>query len=426
MIDIRLVREEPATVASSLEKRGAGDKKPLVEEAAKADTEWRKLKLEVDTLRHRQNELTAQIAGLKKKGSSPEEKLDEVKDIPQQIKELEARAEERRSRLTKILMGLPNVLHESVPTGKDEAQNIVVRTVGRKPDFDFEPRDHIAILAGLGMIDMERAAKVAGARFFFLKGDAVRLEHAILRYALDFLAERGFTAVEPPFMLNRASYEGVVNLDDFGPVIYKVEGEDLHLIATSEHPMVAMHGDEIMEGSKLPVRYSGLSPCFRVEAGAHGKDTKGIFRVHQFYKVEQVVFSRPEESWKIHEELISNTEQIYKDFEMPYRVVVLCSGNTGFMSAKTYDLEAWLPGQKKYREMASASNVTDFQSRRLSIRYRDKQNQPTTLVHTLNSTAVVTRTLVALVENFQQKDGSVKIPKALRPYMGKTETLSRQ
>jgi seryl-tRNA synthetase len=418
LMDIKLVRENPGAIVASLKRRGADDKVPLVEQATKADSDWRKYKTEVDRLRHRQNELTAQVASLKKKGEPIEEKLREVKDIPRKIKELEAKADESNAKLTKALMSLPNLLHESVPTGKDESESVTVRTWGEGPDFGFAPKDHIDLLTALRMVDVERGAKVAGARFFFLKGDAVKLEHAIMQFALDFLRSKGFTAVEPPFMLNRASYEGVVNLDDFGPVIYKIEGEDLHLIATSEHPLVSMHKDEIIDASLLPIRYCGFSPCFRVEAGAHGKDTKGIFRVHQFYKVEQVVFSKPEQSWKIHEELISNAEEIYQALGIPYRVVALCSGDTGFMSAKTYDLEAWLPGQGKYREMASASNVTDYQARRLLIRYREKQSQPTTLVHTLNSSAVVTRTLVAMVENFQQKDGSVKIPKVLAPYMG--------
>jgi seryl-tRNA synthetase len=426
LMDVKLVRDNPDAIVQSLKRRGAFDKVPLVVEAAKADAEWRKLKTEVDRLRHRQNELTAQVAELKKKGVPIEAKLKEVKDIPQKIKNLESEVEEKKARLTKILLSLPNILHETVPTGKDETQSVTVRTWGKLPEFGFEPRDHIDLLTGLGMVDIERGAKVAGARFFFLKGDAVNLEHAIMQYALDFLRSRGYTPVEPPFMLNRAAYEGVVNLDDFGPVIYKVEGEDLHLIATSEHPLVSMHMDEILEVSRLPTRYCGFSPCFRVEAGAHGKDTKGIFRVHQFYKVEQVVFSRPEDSWKLHEELISNAEEIYQELGIPHRVVALCSGDTGFMSAKTYDLEAWLPGQEKFREMASASNVTDFQSRRLRIRYREKQSEPTVLVHTLNSSAVVTRTLVALVENFQEKDGSIRIPKVLGPYMGGMDTLKRQ
>ena len=425
MMDVKLLRENPGAIVASLKRRGAVDKVPLVEEASKADSDWRKYKTEVDRLRHRQNDLTAQVASLKKRGEPIEEKLREVRDIPQRIKELEARADESNSKLTRALMSLPNILHESVPNGKDESESVTVRTWGKRPDFGFAPKDHIDLLTALGMVDVERGAKVAGARFFFLKGDAVKLEHAIMQFALDSLRSKGFTAVEPPFMLNRSSYEGVVNLEDFGPVIYKIEGEDLHLIATSEHPLVSMHKDEILDALQLPIRYCGFSPCFRVEAGAHGKDTKGIFRVHQFYKVEQVVFSKPEQSWKIHEELISNSEEIYQELGIPYRVVALCSGDTGFMSAKTYDLEAWLPGQGKYREMASASNVTDYQARRLLIRYREKQSDPTTLVHTLNSSAVVTRTLVAMVENFQQKDGSVKIPKVLAPYMGGVGALQK-
>jgi len=426
LMDIKLVRENPDAVVSSLERRGALDRIPLVSEAAKADSDWRKCKTEVDRLRHRQNELTAEVAALKKKGEPIDDKLREVKDIPQRIKDLEAKSSEASAKLNSALLRIPNVLHESVPTGKDETESVTVRTWGKHPDFGFEPRDHIDLLTALEMVDMERGAKVAGARFFFMKGDAVKLQHAIMQFALDFLRGKGYTAVEPPFMLNRESYEGVVNLEDFGPVIYKIEGEDLHLIATSEHPLVSMHLDEILDASRLPLRYCGFSPCFRVEAGAHGKDTKGIFRVHQFYKVEQVVFSKPDQSWKIHEELIGNAEAIYQALGIPYRVVALCSGDTGFMSAKTYDLEAWLPGQGKYREMASASNITDYQSRRLRIRYREKQSDPTVLVHTLNSTAVVTRTLVAMVENFQQKDGSVRIPKALAPYMNGITLLQKR
>ena len=413
-------------MVESLRRRGAVEKIPLVSEAARADADWRKYKTEVDMLRHRQNELTAEVAALKKKGEPIEGKLREGKDIPQRIRDLEAKSADAGAKLNSALMRIPNILHESVPAGKDEKESVTVRAWGKHPDFDFEPKDHIDILTALGMVDTERGAKVAGARFYFMKGDAVKLQHAIMQFALDFLRTKGYTAVEPPFMLNREAYEGVVNLEDFGPVIYKIEGEDLHLIATSEHPLVSMHLDEILDASALPIRYCGFSPCFRVEAGAHGKDTKGIFRVHQFYKVEQVVFSKPDQSWKIHEELIGNAEAIYQALGIPYRVVALCSGDTGFMSAKTYDLEAWLPGQGQYREMASASNITDFQSRRLRIRYREKQSDPTILVHTLNSTAVVTRTLVAMVENFQQRDGSVRIPKALAPYMDGITSLRKR
>jgi len=241
---------------------------------------------------------------------------------------------------------------------------------------------------------------------------------------VDFLSDRGFTAVGPPLMMRREAYAGVVDLADFGPVIYKVEGDDLYLIATSEHPMVAMHMDEIVAGDSLPIKYCGFSPNFRVEAGAHGKDTKGIFRTHQFYKVEQVVFSKPEQSWKIHEELIANAEAIYQSLGLHYRVVNICTGDIGTVAAKKYDLEAWMPPQQRFREMVSCSNVTDYQARRLMIRYKEKQSSEPALVHTLNSTAVTTRALVAVVENYQQRDGSIAIPKPLVPYMGGRERIS--
>jgi seryl-tRNA synthetase len=426
LLDVRLLRENPNAVRLGLERRGVTQKKALVDEAIDCDVQWRKLKTQVEDLRHRQNQVTAEVAALKKQGKSADEKLKEVKEIPDRIRALDSEADQKQARLNQILMSIPNLLHGTVPIGTSEEQNVVVRKWGKLPDFGFEPRHHIDVLSDLGMVDMERAAKVSAARFSFLKGDAVKLEHAILQFALDFLKKRGFTPVEPPFMLNRAAYQGVVNLEDFGPVIYKVEGEDLHLIATSEHALVSMHMDEILEASKLPIRYCGFSPNFRAEAGAHGKDTKGIFRAHQFYKVEQVVFSKPEDSWRLHEELVANVETIYQELGIPYRLMLLCSADTGFMSAKTYDLEAWLPSQQKYREMASASNITDYQARRLLIRYREKPGEPTKLVHTLNSTGVVTRTLVAIVENFQQKDGTVAIPNALHPYMGGVTRLEAQ
>lgn len=426
MLDVRLLREEPDTIRKNLVKRGLPEKVPLLDEAISADREWRRLKAQSEDLRHRQNQLTVEVATLKKKGKPIQEKLDEVKGTPERIKHIESDADKRHARLEEILMALPNILHEGVPIGKDESDNKLVRAWGKIPKFGFVPKHHIDILSSLKMVDVERAAKIAGARTFFLKGDMVKLEHSIMRFAIDILSGRGFVPVEPPFMMNRRAYEGVTDISSFGPVIYKIEGDDLHLIATSEHPLVAMHMDEILEGGSLPRKYCGFSPCFRVEAGAHGKDTKGIFRTHQFYKVEQVAFCRPEESWSLHEELIRNAEEIFQHLGLPHRVVTLCSADTGTVSAMTYDLEAWLPAQEKFREMVSASNVTDYQARGLQIRYREKQGDQTKFVHTLNSTAVTTRALVAIVENYQQEDGSVGIPKALVPYMGGLERITRQ
>ena len=426
MLDVRLLREEPDTIRKGLARRNLPERVPLVDEAVRADLNWRKLKSGAEELRHRQNRLTVEVATLKKSGKPIQEKLKEIKGVPERIRLLESEGDKEYARLQEILMSLPNLLHESVPKGKDESDNKVMRSWGKIPKFGFTPRHHIDILSTLGMVDVERAAKIAGARTFFLKGDMVKLEHSIMRYAIDYVSSRGFAPVEPPFMMSRRAYEGVTDLSAFGPVIYKIEGEDLHLIATSEHPLVAMLMDEILEGGRLPIKYCGFSPCFRVEAGAHGKDTKGIFRTHQFYKVEQVAFSKPEDSWSLHEELIRNAEEIFQNLGLPHRVVTLCSADTGMVSAKTYDLEAWLPAQEKFREMVSASNVTDYQARRLMIRYRDKQGEQTKLVHTLNSTAVTTRALVAIVENYQQQDGSVVVPKVLISYMGGLERITGQ
>ncbi len=419
MLDVKVLRENPESMRNDLRKRGWLEKLPLVDEAIAADAEWRQTKKRVDDLRHRQNLLTVEVASLKRSGQDASAKLSEVKGIPEEIASLEKRAQELQARVKEILMSLPNILHESVPVGVDESGNVTLRTWGEPRKFDFEPKDHIDLLEALGMVDMERAAKISGARFFFLKGEALKLEQSIMRYAIDTLSARGFTAMGPPLMMRKEAYAGVVDLADFGPVIYKIEGEELYLIATSEHPLVAMHMDEILPGASLPLRYCGFSPNFRVEAGAHGKDTKGIFRTHQFYKVEQVVFSRPEDSWRLHEELIANAEHIFQSLGLHYRVVNICTGDIGTVAAKKYDLEAWMPTQQKFREMVSCSNATDYQARRLSIRYREKQGSEPALVHVLNSTAVTTRALVAVVENYQQADGSIVIPKPLVPYMGR-------
>jgi seryl-tRNA synthetase len=278
----------------------------------------------------------------------------------------------------------------------------------------------------LDLFDIERAAKISGSRFYFLKNVLVRLNIGLLQYALDYLNDQGYVPVQPPYMIRREPMEGAVILEDFEHVIYKIHGEDLHMIGTSEHAMAAMHMDEILDGASLPLRYAGISPCFRKEAGAHGKDTKGIFRVHHFDKVEQFIFTRPEDSEKEHQKMVELAEKFYEGLGIPIRTVLLCTGDMGKTSSKTYDIESWMPGQDAYREIVSSSNCLDYQSRRLRIRFRDRPDEETRLVHTLNSTLVATgRTLVAIIENFQRADGTIRIPDPLKKYVGSDEISAR-
>jgi seryl-tRNA synthetase len=415
MLDINLFREKPDIVRKDLEKRGAKEKLKLVDSVIKKDQEWRKLKQEVEQLRNKRNVVSKEIAQLKKENKKVDAKMKEAAAIPKKIEAAEAKQNKIKQEIVSHLMQLPNILHESVPVGKDEDDNAEVRLIGKKPSFNFEVKSHVDVMAQLGIADMERAAKISGARFWFIKGDLALLEMALQKYAVDFMHRKGFTLLETPMMMSRKAYEGVTDLADFGDVMYKVEDEDLYLIATSEHPMVAMFQNEIIE-EKLPIKLCGISSCFRKEAGSHGKDTKGIFRGHQFNKVEQVIVCSPEDSWKLHEELIKNAEEFFQSLGIHCRIVSVCTGDIGAIAAKKYDLEAWMPAQNKYREVVSCSNCTDFQARRLGIRYRTPEG--TKLVHTLNSTCVATsRALVAILENFQNKDGSISIPPALQPYM---------
>jgi len=315
---------------------------------------------------------------------------------------------------------IPNLLHETVPVGKSDGDNVEIRRWGDVPKFTFQVKDHIDLASNLDIVDIERAGKIAGARFFYLKRELVLLDLALINFALEEMLKKGYAPIEPPFFMRRKAYEGAVALSDFEDVLYKVENEDLYLIATSEHPMAAMFMDEVLKAEDLPLKLAGFSTNFRKEAGAHGKDTRGIFRTHQFNKVEQFVFCRPEDSWKIHEQLIRNAEELVQKLGLAYRVVNVCTGDMGTVAAKRYDVEAWMPAQNAYREMISCSNDTDYQARRLNIKYREKEGEaPKGFVHTLNSTALATgRTMVAIIENYQQEDGSVVIPEVLRKYMG--------
>jgi seryl-tRNA synthetase len=424
MLEIRLIRESPDRVKTNLEHRGMPEKIQDVDRLIQLDGDWRRGLAEVERLRRRRNEVTQAIADARKKGNDSTQLMKEAETIPSQIKRLEEQVGEYGKQAEQILLNLPNLVHETVPVGTDENGNVEVRKWGAIPRFQFKTLDHIDLGLKHGLIDVEKAGKVAGARFYYLRKDLVRLNYALMQYGLDFIVKKNYELYQPPYLLHRDVVAGAVALADFEDVIYKVEGEDLYLLATSEHALLAFHADEILDGRTLPLRYAGISPCFRKEAGAHGRDTKGIFRVHQFEKVEQFIYSAPEESWNLHEELLRNLEEFWQSLKIPYRIVNVCTGDLGTVAAKKYDLEAWLPGQGKYREMASCSNCTSYQAVRSKIRYREKANEPTKYLHTLNSTLVATeRAIVALLENFQRSDGTIAIPATLVKYMGGQETM---
>jgi len=424
MLDIKLIREHPEIVRKDLEKRCEPEKIEMLNNLIQYDKQWRKLLTEANELRHKRKLITAEVANLKKKGKDASKQIEEAKNIPQKIKKLENQVAEYREKADFILLKLPNILHETVPFGKDEHENVVEMLIGKPPKFDFTPKSHVEIASDLGLIDFERAAKVAGHGFYYLKGDLARLDFAIINYTVDLLRNRGYTLIEPPLMMHRKPYLGVTDLEFFGDQLYKIENDDLYLIATSEHPMAASFMDEVILQQDLPIKYVGVSPCFRKEVGAHGKYTKGLFRVHQFNKIEQFIFCLPENSWKFHEELQQNSEDLYTGLGLHYRVVNVCTGDIGIIAAKKYDIDVWM-ADGTYREAGSNSNCTDYQARRLNIKYREKEGQaPVGFVHTLNNTALATsRTLIAILEQYQQKDGSVVIPEALIPLMAGLERL---
>ncbi|HEX9339746.1 MAG TPA: serine--tRNA ligase [Thermoplasmata archaeon] len=425
MLDIRLVRESPEVIRRDLAKRNVPEKAKLLDDVIRWDKEWREALAGADALKRQRNEITRQIADAKKAGKATEKLRKEAADLPKRIEALDAKSEALAAKVREGLLRLPNLLHESVPVGKDDTENVEIAKWGTPRKLEFELKSHGELLEALRLADFERARKIAGAGFVYLLGDLVRLDQALLAFALDHMVKQGFTPVFPPFMMRRAAYQGVVDLGDFETVMYKIDGEDLFLIATSEHPMGAMYMDEIIDEADLPIALTGIATQFRREIGGHGVDTKGLFRMHQFNKVEQFVFCRPEDSWTWHEKLRANGEAIYRALEIPYRVVNCCTGDIGTIAAKKYDVEAWYPRQKKYGEVISCSNCTDYQARRLNIR-AGKVGGDKFIPHTLNATAMATsRGLVAVLENYQREDGSVEVPKVLRPFMGGEETIGR-
>ncbi len=425
MLDIKLIRKNPGIVSADLKKRNDLEKLNNLEKVIALDSKYLDLLKKTEELRAKRNVLSREIGQIKKHGKDVSSFLFEAAKIPLQIETLEVEQQHIKDEIDFYLKRLPNILHESVPVGTDDTKNEVVVEFGKKPSFSFEPKSHVDILQEFDFTDFERAAKIAGSRHYFLKGDLVLLDLAMQRYAIDFMIEKGFNIIYPPFMMHRDVYEGVTDIHDFEDVMYKIQGEDLYLIATSEHPIVGMFFNEIIEPEELPKKFVGVSACFRKEAGAHGKDQKGIFRVHQFNKVEQVVICEPSESWKVQEELLENAKQFFISLGLHFRIVNICTGEIGTVAAKKYDIEAWYPVQHAYREVVSCSNCTDYQARRLGMRVRGKEENYTP--HTLNGTCVATsRALAAILENFQQKDGSIKIPDVLIQYMNGKKFLVKK
>jgi seryl-tRNA synthetase len=416
MLDSKLLKQNPEVIIDMLKKRKI---EFPINDLISLDKRRRELIVEMQHVKHKKNALSHSIASKKKEKANSSLEISEMKDIGNRIISLEKEMSRVESQFNLLIRCLPNIIDQSVPIGNNENDNVILQHHGKIRKLDFKPKDHVEIATSLDLVDMERAAKISGARFYFLKKELVSMNYALILFALDFLSDKGYILTQPPYMIRRSAIEGSVILEDFEQVIYKINGEDLYMIGTSEHALASMHMNEILNGKQLPIKYAGISPCFRKEAGAHGKDMKGIFRVHQFEKVEQFIYSRPEDSRKEHEKMLTITEEFYNIIGIPYRTVLLCSADLGKISAKTYDIEAWMPGQSAYREIVSCSNCTDYQARRLGIRFKDKTNEETRLVHTLNSTLVATeRTMVSIMENYQTSNGEIEIPDTLRKYMG--------
>lgn len=418
MLDIRLIRESSQKIRENIARRRDQEKLKLLDYVVEVDRKWRELTQKVNELRRRRNELSTCIGQMIKEGGDASGLKEEASLILSKLTKFESEMSFYKEELQNGLMRLPNLLHDSVPYGVDDNDNVLIRTWGEPPRFSFAPKSHAELADGLKLADFERGAKVSGAGFYYLRNEIALLDHAIQRYAIDFLLKKGFSLIEPPFLIKREAYEGVTDLADFENVMYKIKDEDLYLIATSEHALGAMFMNETLLEEELPIKLCGISPCFRKEIGQHGRYTKGLFRVHQFNKVEQFIFCTPEQSWGLHEELQENSEKLYQELGLHYRVVNVCTGDIGSIAAKKYDIEAWM-ADGEFREVGSNSNCTDYQARRLNIKYREKIGAPPKdFVHTLNNTALaMSRTMIAVMEQYQLEDGSFRVPDVIQPYM---------
>ncbi len=426
MLDIQVVRKQPDLVRENIKKKFQEEKLPLVDAILQKDEEWRAIKGKIDALRAERNQISKKVAEAKKAGKNAEELLTEAKQIPEKIAEQETKATALRTAIDDILVKLPNLLHESVPIGKDDSQNVVREVLGSPRNFTFEVKNHAELMEALNIGDFDSAAEIAGNGFYILKGDLARLNQALISYARDFMVKNGYTYIEPPLMIRKKVLDGVYTKAEIDAMSYKVEGEDLYLIATSEHPTIGMFIDKHFTHKDLPIKLTAYSMCFRKEIGSHGVDEKGIFRTHQFNKQEMVVICHPDDSYKYYDELLQLSKDLFVSMKLPIRELESCSGDLSDLKAKGADLEAFSPRQQKYFEITSVTNMEAAQAQLLNIKFTDKDGERKH-VHTLNNTAIATsRALVAILENNQQADGTVKIPDVLVPYMNGTTILEKQ
>lgn len=426
MFDIKFLRENPEAVKENIKKKFKNDRLKLVDEALNKDKKWRELKGQVDSLRADRNKISKSISDAKKAGKDTKKLLKEASLIPEKISSLETNMKSLEEELNSILSKIPNMMHESVAVGKNDSENVQMRRIGKPKEFDFEIKNHAEIAESLGVADFDASARTSGNGFYYLQGDLALLNQALIRFTIDKLTKKGFTYVETPLMLRGEVIQNVTDLNDMKNQIYKVEDENLYLIGTSEHSLIGRFLDTILMEKQLPIKFTSYSMCFRKEIGSHGIDEKGLFRSHQFNKVEMVVICKPEDSMKFFEELQSTTVEIFKDLEIPIRILGICSGDLGDLKHIQVDIEAWSPRKKAYFEVGSCSNLTDAQARKLKIRV-DPGNKEKYVPHTLNNTAIATsRAMVAILENYQQKDGSIKIPEVLQSYMQGKKIISKK
>ena len=426
MIDIKLIRENPELVKENIKKKFQNHKLKMVDEVLEFDRQIKELKTSAEQLRHRRNVISEEINKLKKEKKDIKALLEEAKGIPEKINHLEDIQESIEEKLKSNMMQIPNIIHGSVPLGKDSTENVEIERLGHYKMQDFEVKNHAELAESLDIADFESSAKTSGTGFFYIKGDLALLNQSMIRYGIDFMAGKGYTLVEPPLMIKKEICDGVVDFEFFKNMAYKIDGEDLYLIATSEHPLIGMFINKTVKEEDLPIKLVGFSQCFRKEIGSHGIDEKGFFRTHQFNKVEMAVICKPEDSYKYYDEMIDNVKGIFTGLELPIRVLEICSGDLADLKSKSADLEAWSPRKKEYFEVASCSNLTDAQARRLNIKYQTKSGEKF-LCHTLNNTAIATsRAIVAILENHQNADGSINIPKALQHYMNGKKRIEKK